>query len=258
VRALLVDTHEWPPLTSAKQLAAIEQPAEPRLPPPLAAALFEQVVTVRDGRPGTFLCHIHCAFGAQPLVDGLAEVTAFLEANPHEVVTLIIQDAITPEATATAFDAAGLTRFAHRRDPDRPWPTLGELIERDERLVVFAEDAGPPPSWYANAFEAMQETPFLFLSPDDLSCAPNRGDPEASLFLMNHWIQRIAPDRTDAVRINRLDVLVDRARQCAAERGRRPNYLAVNFYGIGDVVAAADVLNGVDELDGADDGPPGS
>ena len=29
------------------------------------------------------------------------------------------------------------------------------------------------------------------------------------------------------------------------ERGRRPNYLAVNFYGIGDVVQAADELNGV-------------
>ena len=52
----------------------------------------------------------------------------------------------------------------------------------------------------------MQETPFLFLSPDDFSCAPNRGDPDAPLFLMNHWIQRIAPDRTDAVRVNRLDV----------------------------------------------------
>ena len=62
---------------------------------------------------------------------------------------------------------------------------------------------------------------------------------------MNHWIQRIAPDRVDAVAVNRLDVLVDRARQCADERGLLPNYLAVNFYNIGDVVEAADVLNGV-------------
>ena len=29
---------------------------------------------------------------------------------------------------------------------------------------MFAEEEGPPPDWYANAFEAMQETPFLFLS----------------------------------------------------------------------------------------------
>jgi hypothetical protein len=245
VRALLIDTHDWPPLESAQQLAALAQPAEPRLPPALAEALYRQLVDVRDGRPGTFLCHIHCAFGAQPLVEGLAEVTAFLDANPHEVVTLIVQDDITPEETVAAFDAADLTRYAHPHDPGAPWPTLGELIDGDERLVVFAEDEGPPPDWYANAFEAMQETPFLFLSADDFSCEENRGDPTASLFQMNHWIQRIAPDRTDAVRVNRLDVLVDRARACADERGRRPNYLAVNFYAIGDVVAAADVLNGV-------------
>jgi len=62
---------------------------------------------------------------------------------------------------------------------------------------------------------------------------------------MNHWIQRVAPDRVDSVEINRLDVLVDRARQCERERGRLPNYLAVNFYNIGDVVEAADTLNGV-------------
>ena len=47
------------------------------------------------------------------------------------------------------------------------------------------------------------------------------------------------------MRINALDVLVDRARQCERERGLLPNYLAVNFYDIGDVVAAADVLNGL-------------
>jgi hypothetical protein len=245
VRALLIDTHHWAPLASAGQLAATVQDAEPQLAPALADALYQQLAGLRDGRPGTFLCHIHCGFGAQPLVDGLGKVTAFLDANPDEVVTLIIQDDISPEETVAAFDAADLTRYVHPQRSGDEWPTLGELIDRGERLVVFAEDEGPPPDWYANAFEAMQETPFLFRSPDDFSCAENRGDPTASLFLMNHWVQRIAPDRTDAVRVNRLDVLVGRAQQCARERGLMPNFLAVNFYGIGDVVAAADVLNGV-------------
>ena len=246
IRTLLIDTHHWPPLESAAQLAALRQPGEPELPPALADALLRQVVTVRDGRPGAFLCHIHCAFGAQPLVDGLAEVAAFLTANPDDVVTLVIEDGIPAAETAAAFDAAGLAGLVHPQRRVEPWPTLGELIDRDERLVVFAENEGPPPDWYANAFDAMQETPFLFLSPDALSCAENRGDATAPLFLMNHWIQRIAPDRTDAVRINALDVLVARARQCERERGLRPNYLAVNFYDIGDVVAAADVLNGLE------------
>jgi hypothetical protein len=246
VRTLLIDTHHWPPLESADQLIATAGQLDPPLPAPLAEALYRQVITVRDGKPGAFLCHNHCAFGAQPLGEGLAEIRDFLVRNPHDVVTLIIQDAISPQETADAFAAAGLDPYLYPQQPSRPWPTLGEMIDRGERLVVFAEQEGPPPDWYANAFEAMQETPFLFLSPEAFSCVENRGDPNAPLFLMNHWVQRIAPDRADSVRVNRLDVLVDRARQCERERGLRPNYLAVNFYDIGDVVAAADVLNGVD------------
>jgi hypothetical protein len=245
IRTLLMDTHHWPPLESADQLIGAAAGREPRLPPALADALYRQVITVRDGRPGAFLCHNHCAFGAQPLGDGLGEIRDFLARNPSEVVTLIIQDAISPAETAAAFDAAGLGPYVFPQRSGRPWPTLGEMIERGHRLVVFAEEEGPPPDWYANAFEAMQETPFLFLSPDAFSCVENRGDPNAPLFLMNHWVQRIAPDRADSVRVNRLDVLVDRARECERERGLRPTYLAVNFYDIGDVVAAADVLNGV-------------
>lgn len=245
VRALLIDTHTWPPLESAGQLADLVQPGEPRLSPALAASLYDTFSLVRDGRPGTFLCHIHCAFGAQTLVDGLDEVRLFLERNPDEVVTLIIQDDITPAETTEAFEEAGLLPFVRTHDPGSSWPTLGTLIDRNERLVVFAENAGPPPAWYANAFEAMQETPFLFLSPDEFSCSPNRGVADATLFQMNHWVQRIAPDRVDSARVNQLDVLVDRARQCAQERGQLPNYLAVNFYNIGDVVEAANVLNDV-------------
>ena len=144
IRTLLIDTHHWPPLESAAQLAALGQPGEPPLPPALGEALLRQVVTVRDGRPGAFLCHIHCAFGAQPLVDGLAEVAAFLAANPDDVVTLVIEDGIPAAETAAAFDAAGLAGFVHAQRRLGPWPTLGELIDRGERLVVFAENEGPP------------------------------------------------------------------------------------------------------------------
>lgn len=245
VRTLLIDVLHWESIESAGQLAAIERPGAPRLPPALAEALLRTVVAVRDGRPGAFLCHIHCAFGAQPLADGLAEIAAFMATNPDEVVTLIIQDEIPAGEVTAVFESSGLTDLVHVHRPGRPWPTLGELIDDDERLVVFAENEGPPPAWYANAFESMQETPFLFFSSDDFSCVENRGRADTSLFLMNHWIQRIAPDRADATRVNRLDVLVDRARQCGAERGRAPNFLAVNFYNIGDVVEAAAVLNGV-------------
>jgi hypothetical protein len=243
VRALLIDTHHWDPLVSGEQLTA----AEPYLPPGLAQRLLASLGPLREGRPGTFLCHNQCALGAIPLADALDTISEFLDANPDEVVTLIIQDAISSTETEDAFADAGLDRYLHRHGPDTPWATLGDLIDRGERLVVFAEAEGPPPAWYHQAFEHMRDTPYEFERPEDFTCAANRGDPDAPLLLMNHWISRrgAAPDRATAADVNRAHVLVERARTCQRERGQMVNYVAVDFYGLGDLAGAVDTLNGV-------------
>jgi len=241
IRALLIDTHYWTPLVSPAQLSAVE----PFLTAPLVATIFPSLGPLRAAREGTYLCHAHCALGAVPLLDALREVEEFLADEPNEVVTLIVQDEITVEDTVVAFAAAELDELVHVHRPDAPWPTLGELIDGGERLVVLAENQGPPPAWYHDAFELVQDTPYRFESPQALSCLPNRGPPDASLFLLNHWVQRIAPDRSDAAVVNDHDVIVDRARRCADARGTIVNFVAVNFWNIGDVVGAVRTLNGV-------------
>lgn len=241
VRTLLIDTHHWTALSTAEQLLELD----PDLPPELAEVLLRMVAPFAEARDGSWLCHNHCAFGGEPFIDGMAQVRAFLEDNPHDVVTLIIQDAIPAAETAEVLRDAGLEPYLHVHDADEPWATYDELIDAGERLIVFAENGGPPPAWHMNAFEAMQETPFTVLSPDRFTCEPNRGDPDATLFLLNHWVQRVAPDRADSVIVNAHDVIVDRARRCEEERGLLPTFIAVNFYSIGDLMGAVDTLNGV-------------
>ncbi len=241
VRTLLIDTHYWTPLVSADQLTSDDSP----IPADVAAQVLRLAGPVAAGRPGTFLCHNHCALGAAPFLDGMRQVREFLDDNPDEVVTLIIQDAITTEDTVAVVRAAGLEPFLHTHEPGEAWPSLGEMIEAGERLVVFAEAEAPPPAWYGNAFDSMRETPYLFLEPADFSCEANRGDEDASLFLLNHWVTRTAPDRVDSVRVNTFDALVERSRECAELRGDLPNFLAVNFYDIGELMRAVDTLNGV-------------
>jgi hypothetical protein len=64
---------------------------------------------------------------------------------------------------------------------------------------------------------------------------------------MNHWVSRqsAAPDRATAVGVNGHEVIVERARAYEHERGLTPNYIAVDFYNLGDVAGAVDTLNGV-------------
>ncbi|WP_407564463.1 hypothetical protein [Streptomyces sp. 184] len=242
-RALLLDTHYW-------------ETAE-RLVPPAGtggldaaerATLVRAVDSVVRPRPGTWLCHGPCRMGATSLAAQLRELRGWLEAHPRDVVTLIVQDAITPADTARAFRAAGLGPYLHRPGPDpaAPWPTLGEMADSGRRLVVFAEEADGPASWYRNFYDYAVETPYRARTAGDLSCAPHRGgsDSRKRLFLLNHFVTHgMGAPRAEAAAVNDADVIVRRARTCALLRGRMPTIVAVNHMTLGDAVGAVRRLN---------------
>ncbi|MBW2402538.1 MAG: hypothetical protein DRH23_10565 [Deltaproteobacteria bacterium] len=195
------------------------------------------------------LCHTICLEGAgrQPLAEGLGEITAFLEANPEEVVSIIFENYITHAQTAGAFEESGLIDFVYAHEVDEPWPTLGDLIEAGGRLVVFQEkmpeEAEFP--WLMNIWEHAWETPFSFATPGDFSCDPNRGDPANPLFLFKHFLTAPLggnPDFAEMVNYNPL--FIDRVRECEEENDDFANFVAVDFYDIGDLLDVVDALNG--------------
>lgn len=106
------------------------------------------------------VCNNSCADGSAPFGVLLAEVRQFLEAYGRSTVTLFLRMHAPAAAVAEAFSNAKLSAYHFRPTPDRKLPTLGELIDSNTRLVVFAEwsptdaahakaeslDAGPPPA----------------------------------------------------------------------------------------------------------------
>jgi hypothetical protein len=191
-----------------------------------------------------YLCHSICELGHTLLVDALAEVRVFLDAHPHEVLTFIIQDGITPEETAAAFETSGLSGLVYAHEPGASWPTLRAMIESGKRIVVGAEDLGPPPTWYHHFWDIAWDTPYSFKNIEEFTCAPNRGTKGNDLFLLNHWIEDPLPTVDRAEIANAYDVLSARANKCRVEGGQIPNFVAVNFYDVGEVFRVVDELNG--------------
>ncbi len=196
-----------------------------------------------DGEP--YLCHSSCWLGSLPLIDGLTVIADFLAANPNEVLAIIFQDAITPEITAEVFSDSGLLAYVYEH-AGGDWPTLGEMIDANTRLVVGAEASGPPPAWYHHAWDLWFDTPYSFDSIADFSCELNRGSVDNPLFLVNHWVSNPLSTEANATEANASEVLLDRARQCEEEQGHVPNLLAVDHYAVGELFAVVEVLNGVD------------
>jgi hypothetical protein len=241
VRALLVDTlYLEDPEAEAEYLDTLA-PAE--------REVAEEAIADFDAGDlaSVLLCHGSCKLGASDFGSALEEIRTFLEANPREVLVLMIQDEISAADTDAVVEEHGLGPYLYTHPPGAPWPTLRELIDSNKRLLVMAENQGPPPDWYLNAWTVTEETPYTFVFKEDFSCTPNRGETGKPFFLLNHWIQRIAPNRVDAAIVNDYDFLLARAQQCAAERGKVPNFVAVNFYGQGDLFRVVDTLNGVGE-----------
>jgi hypothetical protein len=255
VRALLIDVLPGVPVGErVRTELASESAARASYVSAIGEEGVEAALRIRDrlvppegAKRDLYVCHGFCELGAMRLAEVLDTIRGFLVTHPGEVLLVIVQDeGVTAGELAAAVEAAGLAGRVYRGPFAAPWPTLEQLVEADTRLLLFVEhDRGAVP-WVPNAYDVFQETPYAFPTPEAMSCAPNRGGPANSLFLVNHFIERVPPLPSAAAPVNTREFLVARARRCQSERGGlAPTVLAVDFYRTGDLFAAVRELNGL-------------
>jgi hypothetical protein len=266
IAARLIDTHYADKLPNGKMRTFFGGGEELRRRTKLdgvSADSFDAALRIRDrlgfegkGERGMYLCHSFCELGATRLDSVLADLRTFVVASPGAVFVVINQDYVTPEDFVGAVRDADLERFAYTGPVRGRWPTLREMVDRNERVVFLAENQAGAAPWYHLAYELItEETPYAFkkvrqlTSADglDKTCEPNRGPDQAPLFLLNHWITTDpVPRPSDAAKVNAYDALLARAEDCRRIRSHLPNLVAVNFYRRGDLFRVVDKLNGLD------------
>lgn len=82
----------------------------------------------------------------QPAINTLKEVEAFLNDNPTEIVTIIIEDYVhAPKGLTKLFTNAGLDKywFPVSKMPTKgeDWPTVTQMVQDNHRLLVFTSVA---------------------------------------------------------------------------------------------------------------------
>ena len=207
--------------------------------------LLGQVQVPDDDPDAPYLCHSICSLGKQPLVEGLVEIREFLDANPGEVITLIIESYLNHALTAAAFDDARLTDYAYVH-PGGAWPTLGEMIDSGKRLVVLQNRAANPQyPWQMNVWAQAFDNPFSAASAADFTCNRLRGSTDNALFIFNHFLTVIFGSAELAEQVNYNPLLRSRIDECEAFHGRIANFVTVDFVSIGDTLENVNTLNGV-------------
>jgi hypothetical protein len=253
IRGFLIDIHYGTPygdkvkteLENEQKAMAKYESAVGKEGMDAALRIRDRLVSQKKGERDVYLCHGFCELGATRLIPVLRDVREFLVQNPGEVLIFDIQDeGVTPQDVERCFKESGLIDFVYRGPVRPPWPTLREMVESDQRVLVMAENHWEGVDWYHSAFEVMQETPYEFRDPSQFSNHANRGGASGSLMLLNHWIETVPmPKPSNAEIVNSHDALMKRIRAFRRERGRLPNLVAVDFYRVGDLIPVVRELN---------------
>lgn len=199
-----------------------------------------------SAKPKIYLCHGFCELGAVDAGKTFEQIASFMKDNPNEVLIIDLEDYTTPEDTQALIESTGLGDYIYKGPQGPPWPTLQEMIDSGGRILLVAEHMSGGASWYRPLNSTIQETPFDFKTPAEMTCKGGRGERSTTLFLINNWISTDpTPKPTNAQKVNAYDFLLNRARKCERQRQRFPNVLNVDFYKQGDVFGVVRELNGL-------------
>jgi hypothetical protein len=171
------------------------------------------------------------------------EIKRFLEANPREILTIEFEDHASAEKTVAIFREIGLDKLAHTQAKDAAWPTLGEMIAQNRRLVVLADNQGGKVAdapWYHYTWELAWDNPYAAKSEEDFVCRVGRGKSENKIFILNHFLTAPLGLPSLAEKANTRDSLQGHIERCQKEIGRLPNFVAVDFVDIGDVFSVVE------------------
>ncbi|MGK5440446.1 phospholipase [Micromonospora sp. URMC 105] len=223
---------------------------------------------IHQTRDGAILCHNSCFLVSRPValwVD-LQRIVDFLRRNPREFVTVFLEDYVSaPVLRAELARVPGLTDLLYRPDLEgvhaTGWPRLRELRDRDRRLLIFTDrrrEDDQAGSLTRDTFGVLYQREWTVenywtmgpgIGQSDWTCVSRwpdlpltRGDGSAfrPLFVMNHF--RDAPVPVTAAADN--SRLLNRAQRfCQPAARKKPNFVAVDRYDLGDATAAVVALN---------------
>ena len=221
------------------------------------------------------LCHTSCSLlDVGSLSSWLSEIKTWMDANPHDVVTILLvnSDNASADDLHSQFQAANITSYAYTPPSTttalETWPTLQDMIANSTRLVTFVASLSPSSNTVApyllDEFTFVFENPYNVTSASNFSCVADRPPTvqgqtttavsSGRLPLVNHFLDQeiglgIETPNTTYVKttngVSGVGNLQEAASDCASTYGKAPAFLLVDFFDEGSAISVVNSINGV-------------
>ncbi|MAU35959.1 MAG: hypothetical protein CMD14_01130 [Flavobacteriales bacterium] len=190
--------------------------------------------------------HSIFALGTIPLSEIFNDLKTFLDNNPNEIVTIILECYVAANTIEDEINQSGLSNYLYSHN--LTWPTLQNMIDNNNRLVIFSDmdDASNSQSWYHYIWDHAVETHFSVDNINDFTCDFNRGNSTNDLFILNHFVTDATLGYglyTESHNVNSNPFLITRAMNCHTQTTKVPNFVTLDFYELGDGLNAVNQLN---------------
>lgn len=208
-----------------------------------------------------YLCHSYCPLGATRLNQGFADVAAFMQANPREVVVIYFEDYISVADTQAVVSASGLSNYVFNwSGAALPYTTsMDDLVTSDKRVVLVSQNVSTAnqTQWYPRLTSMGMDTDYDFNETSKLttpsllpvSCNPTPWGRKGNgrFFVLQHFITNVIASKSASAVVNASSVIQQRALACKDRRGVMPSVLLVDYFeehdGANGVLHATSALN---------------
>ena len=192
--------------------------------------------------------HGSFVLGAEPLSNSLGIFEQFLNTNPNEIITIIFECYVPANDIESEINTSGLNNYLFEKIPGIDWPTLQEMIDNNQRLIILTDknDAAVSQGWYHYVWDHAVETHFSVNDPADFNNEFNRGDSLNDLFIFNHFITNAVlgtGNETASAIVNEYNFLMNRINANYLSKSKFPNFITLDFVDQGDGLNVVNTIN---------------
>ena len=202
------------------------------------------------------LVHSKCELGTRDPYTVFTNIQLFLDKHPRDLLLIPIQVNNNVDQVVNLWDfysilesIPGFTDRMYAHNETQFWPTMRDLMDADQRIILFVYNAdvicrtpGNCPPGFHDWFLFASETQYEFESVADiedtaLSCPYDRGDQGyKDFYALNVFVSNPLPSKASAKLLNDATFLEAHVEACEQVVGRNASVVFVDFWEEGNLV----------------------